>query len=72
MIYSFRGPKSKAIKLTDELKAKITLLIEEDWSTEQAVCRLKGDGFATVHHETIYQFILTDKKNGGQLHSHLR
>ncbi|MDQ6992620.1 MAG: IS30 family transposase, partial [Mariprofundus sp.] len=45
---------------------------EEDWSPEQAVCRLKGDGFATVHHETIYQFILTDKKNGGQLHSHLR
>ena len=25
-----------------------------------------------VHHETIYQYVLADKKSGGQLYTHLR
>ena len=25
-----------------------------------------------MHHETIYQYILADKKNGGELYTHLR
>ena len=25
-----------------------------------------------MHHETIYQYIVADKKNGGELYTHLR
>lgn len=64
--------KAKAIKLTGEIKAKINAYIEQDWSPEQIVGRLKKDDVVKLHHETIYQHILSDKKKGGMLHKHLR
>ncbi len=46
--------------------------IEQDWSPEQVAGRLKREGVVTLHHETIYQYILTDKKTRGTLYQHLR
>ena len=64
--------KPKAIKLTDEVKMLIDKHIKLDWSPEQICGRLKSDGILNLHHETIYQYILTDKQSGGELYKHLR
>ncbi len=64
--------KPKEVKLTDEIKCIINTHIEDDWSPEQVAGRLKNDGVISLHHETIYQHILADKKAGGELYKHLR
>lgn len=64
--------KPKEVKLTDEIKCIINTHIEDDWSPEQIAGRLKNDGVISLHHETIYQHILADKKAGGELYKHLR
>lgn len=64
--------KPKAIKLTDSIKVMINKHIEEDWSPEQVAGRLKNEGVVSLHHETIYQYVLADKKSGGDLYTHLR
>ncbi|MCD6235239.1 MAG: IS30 family transposase, partial [Candidatus Marinimicrobia bacterium] len=50
----------------------IDLLIREDWSPEQISGRLKREMNFAVSHEWIYQHILKDKKQGGDLYVHLR
>jgi len=57
--------KPKAIKLTCKIGALIHGYIEEDWSSEQVAGRLKSEGVISLHHETIYQYIMVDKKQGG-------
>ena len=47
-------------------------LLREDWSPEQASCWLDSECQITVSHESIYQFILKDKRQGGNLYLHLR
>jgi len=47
-------------------------LIKLDWSPEQIVDHLKHHQSFTMSHETIYQYILEDKKHGGDLYKHLR
>ena len=64
--------KPKANKLTDDVKRLINQYLEQDWSPEQIAGRLKRDGIITLHHETIYQHVLTDKRAGGTLYTHLR
>lgn len=64
--------KPKACKLTEELQRRITQYLEQDWSPEQIAGRLNRDGIITLHHETIYQYILADKRSGGDLYTHLR
>jgi len=64
--------KNKDIKMTDELKQEIAQYLESDWSPEQISGYLKKEGKVSVHHETIYQYILADKKSGGKLFMHLR
>jgi len=46
--------------------------VQMDYSPEQITGRLELEGRSFVHHETIYQYILADKKNGGELYTHLR
>ena len=46
--------------------------IKNDYSPEQVVGKLECEGVVKLHHETIYQFILKDKQNGGSLYKHLR
>jgi len=64
--------KVKAVKLTAEIKTLLSEYIEGDWSPEQIAGRLKLEGLVNLHHETIYQYILKDKKAGGELFLHLR
>lgn len=47
-------------------------LKEDQWSPEQIQGRLKLEGLESISHETIYQRILEDKKNGGTLYTDLR
>jgi IS30 family transposase len=47
-------------------------LTEDQWSPEQIVGRAKLDDLETISHETIYQRILEDKNEGGNLYTHLR
>lgn len=64
--------KNKSVKLTAELKHIITGYLRLDYSPEQIAGRLELEGCSFVHHETIYQYILADKRNGGTLYTHLR
>ncbi|WP_221895318.1 helix-turn-helix domain-containing protein [Bathymodiolus japonicus methanotrophic gill symbiont] len=64
--------KPKEVKLTDEIKGIVNVRIEDDWSPEQIAGRLKQEGIISLHHETLYQHILADKKAGGELYKHLR
>lgn len=64
--------KPKANKLTAAVKSLIISYLKQDWSPEQIAGRLKHDGVITLHHETIYQYVLADKTNGGSLYLHLR
>ena len=64
--------KNKSVKLTPELITVINEYLNKDLSPEQISGRLKLDNRNYVHHETIYQYILMDKKNGGELYKHLR
>ncbi len=64
--------KPKAVKLTAEIKQLINGYVKQDWSPEQIAGRLEKEGVIKLHHETIYQYILADKKAGGTLYKHLR
>lgn len=64
--------KPKHIKLTDPLRNRITCYLEQKWSPEQIVGVFVKYGWVCVSHERIYQMIWKDKKQGGDLHKHLR
>lgn len=55
-----------------ETWALIESLIRRDWSPEQVSGWLKKNKDIQVSHEWIYQHILADKRNGGELYRHLR
>ena len=63
---------NKAIKMTTDVINKIEDMIKLDWSPEQVSGRLLKDHGISISHETIYQHLLQDKKNGGTLYTHLR
>ncbi|WP_319476742.1 IS30 family transposase [Marispirochaeta aestuarii] len=46
--------------------------LRRDWSPEKIVDHLKRFHTFTMTHETIYQYLLWDKKHGGVLYKHLR
>ena len=50
----------------------IECLIREDWSPEQIQNWLKENMSISVSHEWIYQYIIKDKQQGGDLYTHLR
>ena len=56
----------------EDIKKVVKKHLEQDWSPEQISGRLKKNGKPSVSHETIYQFIIDDQKNGGELYKHLR
>jgi IS30 family transposase len=47
-------------------------LHDEQWSPEQIAGRVKVEKLAPISHETIYQRILKDKQDGGELYLNLR
>ncbi|VAW86690.1 Mobile element protein [hydrothermal vent metagenome] len=64
--------KPKEIKMTPAIKETINVYLKDKWSPEQVCGWLKKEGIVALHHETIYRYILTDKRAGGDLYTHLR
>ena len=51
---------------------QVISLLQQKWSPQQISNHLRLDGSFSVSHETIYRYILEDKKQGGELYKHLR
>ena len=62
----------KFVKLTPSIITLIASLIQQDFSPEQVSGFLKRNHSIRISHETIYQYVLSDKSNGGTLYQHLR
>jgi IS30 family transposase len=67
-----RHTAEKACRMTDSIKEIVTDYLRLEWSPEQISGYLNTQSGDWVSHETIYQFILEDKENGGTLYKHLR
>jgi IS30 family transposase len=59
-------------RILPETWAVIETKIRMDWSPEQISGWLRRHQAIQVSHEWIYQYILADKRMGGNLHRHLR
>ncbi len=71
--YDFRQKtKRKHLKFKGQLIDQTECLLRLDYSPEQVVGSLKKQGLSTVSVERIYQHIWQDKKQKGDLHTHLR
>ena len=64
--------KPKKFFFSKEIKLRINKYIKEDYSPEQIVGFAKKEGMICISHESIYQYIWQDKKQGGKLYKHLR
>jgi transposase, IS30 family len=65
--------QTKAVpRISDTAWSHVDALLKEDWSPEQISLWLKAEHDILISHEWIYQFILQDKADGGDLHSHQR
>lgn len=51
---------------------KVMTLLDEKWSPEQISGWLKHNQDIQISHESIYQYVLRDKKQGGKLYLNLR
>lgn len=67
-----RQSKIQRTRISDAIWTGIERMILEDWSPEQISGHLKDNDMPSVSPEWIYQYIYADKRNGGDLHSHLR
>jgi IS30 family transposase len=67
-----RRRERRGFHFTDQQWEQITNMLKEKWSPEQISNYLRIHGTFTICHETIYKYILLDKKNGGTLFKHLR
>ncbi len=59
-------------RITAETWDLIESRLRLEWSPEQVSGWLRITGRPTVSHERIYQYVLADKKAGGDLYKHLR
>jgi IS30 family transposase len=66
-----RYTSRKAIKFTDKVRQIVDKKISEQYSPDQISGKLKMSGIH-ISHEWIYQYLLDDKRNGGQLYKNLR
>lgn len=68
-----RDVRSKPYKLTDKIAKMIwQKLTKVQWSPEQISAYIEQTENIRISPKTIYSFIWNAKKNGGQLHIHLR
>jgi IS30 family transposase len=51
---------------------QVEQLLQEQWSPEQISLWLQSEHSICISHEWIYQYVLQDKKYGGDLYQHLR
>jgi len=64
--------KAKKKYFTPEIEAHVREYLTQDYSPEQIEGRAILKNITCVSHERIYQFVWSDKKEGGQLYKHLR
>ncbi len=67
-----RRAKTARARISPDTWILVESLLREDWSPEQISGWLVSEFQITVSHESIYQFILKDKRLGGNLYLHLR
>ena len=67
-----RKHADKNVRFTQEIKANVIKYLKKDWSPEQISGWFKKHNMPSVSPETIYQFIIDDQKNGGDLYKYLR
>jgi len=67
-----RRKAAKRRKITVKVRQDIDRLIRQELSPQQVAGYLMREQKLSLHHETIYQLIYTDKANGGDLYKHLR
>lgn len=59
-------------QFSDQQWQLVESLIKIKWSPEQIANRLEAHGVLSISHETIYRYLLRDKKKGGRLFLNLR
>lgn len=64
--------KPRVIKFTGEVQKYVDEKLNIKWSPEQISKTPVTNGLVLVSHERIYQYIIADKKNGGDKYTHLR
>jgi len=64
--------KPKRIKFDNRIRKIVDRKLEQQWSPEQISNADHGDDIDMVSHERIYQYIIEDKKQGGELYLNLR
>ena len=67
-----RQANKVTIRIEPETWGWVKKLLREEWSPEQISGRLKWEQGLEVSHETIYQYVYRDKREGGDLYRHLR
>ncbi len=63
---------SKHIRFTSDLQVWVIKLLQDDLSPEQVSGHLSKQESIQISHESIYQFIWSEKASGGTLYKHLR
>ena len=64
--------KPKRVVFNLNMKQYVDEKLAQKLSPEQIKGEAQKDGVACISHESIYQYIWQNKKEGGQLHKHLR
>ena len=64
--------KPKRKRFTEEVKAHVDVLLKKDYSPEQITGVCVDEGIDCVSHERIYQYVWQNKKEDGDLYTHLR
>ena len=59
-------------RISDTAWSNVATLLRQDWSPEQISLWLKAECNTSISHEWIYQHILQDKADGGDLYRQLR
>ena len=59
-------------RISPDIWGWVKTLMEEDWSPEQISGWLKREQRLLISHESIYQYVYRDKREGGELYRHLR
>ena len=67
-----RRRSRRGTNFTKEQWEMVLFLLRMKFSPEQISNTLKRFDLFSISHETIYQYLLYDKKKGGALHKHLR
>jgi IS30 family transposase len=62
----------KKIRFTHSVRSRVEHLLKRDFSPEQISGHLAKEHQIRISHETIYQHIWADKRQGGELYKHLR